>query len=63
MTLERALEVALAMDDATWRRHANPWSVWTRATVLPLVIVAVWSRVWLGPWSLAAVASQSSGCG
>jgi len=56
MTLERAFEWALAMDDATWRRHANPWSVWTRATVLPLVIVAVWSRVWLGRWSLAAVA-------
>ncbi len=55
MTLERAFEAALAMDDATWRRHANPWSVWTRATVLPLVIIAVWSRVWLGTWSLVPV--------
>jgi hypothetical protein len=27
------------MDDATWFRHANPWSVWTRASVLPLVIL------------------------
>jgi Family of unknown function (DUF6653) len=55
MTLERGFEVALGMDDATWRRHANPWSVWTRATVLPLVIVAVWSRAWLGAWCLVPV--------
>lgn len=46
----------MRMDDATWRRHANPWSVWTRATVLPLIILAVWSRVWIGRWSLVLVA-------
>ena len=44
------------MDDATWLRHANPWSVWTRASVLPLVILAVWSRDWLGSWSWVAIA-------
>ena len=47
--------MAMSMDDATWRRHANPWSVWTRATVLPAVILAVWSRAWLGMWSLVPV--------
>ncbi len=45
------------MDDATWLRHANPWSVWSRASVLPLVILAVWSRHWLGRWSWAAIAA------
>ncbi len=57
MTFERRLAAVLAMDDATWLRHANPWSVWTRATVLPLVILAVWSRAWLGWWSLVPVAA------
>jgi hypothetical protein len=56
MRLDRLLARAFRMDDATWARHANPWSVWTRFTVLPLVVLAIWSRVWLGWWSLAAVA-------
>ncbi|WP_418591940.1 DUF6653 family protein [Ponticoccus sp. (in: a-proteobacteria)] len=45
----RGVAQAFAMDDATWRRHANPWSGWSRAaTGLPLIALAVWSRVWLG---------------
>jgi hypothetical protein len=40
------------MDDDTWARHANPWSVWSRTTVLPALILAAWSRVWLGWWAL-----------
>jgi hypothetical protein len=39
-----------------WMRHANPVSVWTRFAVLPLLALAVWSREWIGWWSLAAVA-------
>jgi hypothetical protein len=39
-----------------WQRHANPWSVWTRFAAIPLLIAAVWSRVWLGWWSLALIA-------
>jgi hypothetical protein len=58
MTLERKLASAMSMDDATWLRHANPWSVWTRASVLPLVILAVWSRNWWGPWSWAPIAAS-----
>jgi hypothetical protein len=56
LTLERKLAFAMSMDDATWLRQANPWSVWTRASVLPLVILAVWSRDWLGSWSWVAIA-------
>ncbi len=42
----------MAMSDAVWRRHASPWSVWTRFTCLPLIVLAVWGRVWLGWWAI-----------
>lgn len=50
-----ASERLMRMDDAAWARHANPWSVFSRMTVLPLMTVAVWSRVWLGWGALLAV--------
>lgn len=50
-------ERLMGMGDQSWARHANPLSVWTRIlTPLPLLILAVWSRVWIGPWAWAAVA-------
>ncbi|WP_284381755.1 DUF6653 family protein [Litoribrevibacter albus] len=36
------------MDEATWARHANPWSVYSRFTILPLLSFALYSREWLG---------------
>lgn len=45
------------MNDYFWRRHANPWSVWTRFAAIPAMILAVWSRVWLGWWALVPVAA------
>ena len=45
----------MSMDAASWRRHANPWSVYSRMTILPLLALAVWSRIWIGGWSVAAV--------
>ena len=46
----------MAMDDAAWRRHCNPWSGWTRMlTALPLLVLAIWSRVWIGWYSVIAV--------
>lgn len=57
MTLERKIAAAFNMSEDAWARHANPWSVWTRVTTaLPLFILAVWSRVWLGWLSLIPVA-------
>ncbi|MFY2825611.1 DUF6653 family protein [Ruegeria sp. MALMAid1280] len=38
----------MGMDDTTWQRHANPWSGWSRMTILPLICLAIWSRIWLG---------------
>jgi hypothetical protein len=44
------------LEGERWMRHANPASVWTRFAVPPLLALAVWSREWIGWWSLAAVA-------
>ena len=48
---------AFRMSDEAWKRHANPWSVWTRFAAIPLMILGVWSRVWLGWWCLAPIAA------
>ena len=57
MTLEKKIAAAFRMSDDAWLRHANPWSGWTRfITVLPLFILAVWSRVWLSWWAMIPVA-------
>lgn len=46
---------AAGMSDEAWRRHANPWSVWTRFAAIPLMMLAIWSRVWIGWWALVPV--------
>lgn len=44
------------MTDEAWRRHANPWSVYTRFAAIPAMILAIWSRAWVGWWALVPVA-------
>lgn len=57
MTAERKIARLFGLDDAGWARHANPWSGWTRfITCLPLLVLAIWSRIWLGWWSCGPVA-------
>ncbi len=41
-------EKMMAMDDTAWQRHANPLSVWSRFSCLPLIALSIWSRDWLG---------------
>ena len=53
----RGMAAFFAMDGATWARHANPWSVWTRVPIGPLLCLAVWARVWFGAWCLMPVAA------
>lgn len=53
---ERRVAKLFGLEGEHWARHANPISVWTRFAVLPLLAVAVWSRVWIGWWSVLAVA-------
>ena len=55
MTLERSIARLFRLDDETWRRHANPWSAVLRNTALPLLVLASWSRLWLGWWALVSV--------
>lgn len=55
MSLERWTERVMGMDDRTWRRHVNPWSGWTRMVILPLLALAIWSRLWIGPWAWAMI--------
>lgn len=43
------------MTDEAWMRHANPWSVHTRFAAIPAMILAIWSRVWIGWWALLPV--------
>jgi hypothetical protein len=46
------LDRLFRLDDAAWRRHANPWSVWTRVATFPAIVLAGWSAHWIGWWAL-----------
>jgi len=50
--LFEAMQRLMRMDEESWKRHANPWSVYSRMTVLPLLTLTLLSRQWLG-WSAA----------
>ncbi|EGV33100.1 hypothetical protein ThidrDRAFT_0778 [Thiorhodococcus drewsii AZ1] len=56
MTLERKIASIFRLTDENWMRHANPLSVWSRYSVLPLLMLAIWSRTWIGWWFLVPVA-------
>ena len=49
MAIEKHVADAFRLDEEGWARHANPWSAWSRfATGIPMPIVAIWSREWIG---------------
>ncbi len=48
VNIEKHISKLFLPDDESWLRHANPWSIWTRFATLPFIVLAVWSRVWLG---------------
>ncbi|MDJ0796239.1 MAG: hypothetical protein QNJ51_05285 [Calothrix sp. MO_167.B12] len=56
MTVEQSLTKLFQMSDEVWEHHANPWSVWTRYSGLPILVLSIWSRVWMGIWCLIPVA-------
>ena len=41
--------------DAAWRRHANPWSVYTRIPGPAVLVAAIWTYTRLRWWSLIPV--------
>jgi hypothetical protein len=52
MTLERKIAKVFHLTDENWMKHSNPISVWTRYSVLPVIIISFWSRVWIGWWCI-----------
>ncbi|MFC1846196.1 DUF6653 family protein [Chloroflexota bacterium] len=56
MTMERKIAGFFRLSDENWMKHASPWSVYTRYSVLPVFVLAVWSRIWIGWWCLIPVA-------
>lgn len=54
--LDDFITTVFKMDEETWMRHANPWSVWSRAAVAPLLVLAGWSHTWIGWWFLVPLA-------
>ncbi|WP_101758918.1 DUF6653 family protein [Oceanicoccus sp. KOV_DT_Chl] len=55
MDFARLTEKLMSMDDSIWERHANPWSVYTRFTILPLISIAFWSRELIGLYSVLPI--------
>ncbi|MAZ15645.1 MAG: hypothetical protein CL535_04855 [Ahrensia sp.] len=55
MKIDKAISASMAMDETTWDRHANPWSVYTRVPLMMVLAFAIWSRVWIGWWALLPV--------
>jgi hypothetical protein len=54
--LFRRIASLFRLDDAGWARHANPWSVWTRVAIWPVLVVALWSIHWIGWWAALPLA-------
>jgi hypothetical protein len=52
MTLERKISKLFNLTDDNWMKHANPVSVWTRYSVLSIIVLSFWSRTWIGWWCL-----------
>lgn len=55
MDIGKISERVMGMSDEAWQRHMNPCSGWSRITILPLLVLAIWSRIWLGWGSLVPV--------
>ncbi len=56
MSVDTRLAKAFGLEGEAWQRHANPWSVYTRIPIPTLLVAAIWSRQWIGRWSLVPVA-------
>jgi hypothetical protein len=55
MTIDAKLAKAFGLEGEAWQRHANPWSVYTRIPIPPLMVAAIWTRTRIGRWSLVPV--------
>lgn len=55
MDIIKWAEKLMSMDEESWQRHANPWSVYSRFTTLPLLSLAFYSREWIGIYALIPI--------
>lgn len=55
-TMESRMASAFGLTGDAWRRHANPWSVYTRIPIPAMLVAAIWTYTWIGWWSLVPVA-------
>ncbi len=55
MNIEKQIAKVFNLQGENWMKHANPWSVWTRFATLPFIILAIWSRVWIGWYCLIPI--------
>jgi len=55
MNIEKWISKIFLPDDESWLQHANPWSIWTRFISLPFIVLAFWSRIWLGWYCLIPI--------
>jgi len=55
-TMEQRIARLFGLTGDKWMQHANAMSVWTRFAVVPLLALAIWSRAWLGWYSVIPVA-------
>ncbi|UGA53461.1 DUF6653 family protein [Vibrio sp. VB16] len=51
MDFTKLSEQLMTMNDDSWAKHSNPWSVYTRFTILPLISVSFYSQHWIGSYS------------
>ena len=56
LTTEKRIASLFGLTGDKWMRHANPLSVWSRFSVVPLIALAIWSRAWIGWYSLIPIA-------
>jgi hypothetical protein len=57
MTIEKNLGKVFGLNNEEWLNHANPISLWTRFIILPFFAVSIWSRIWIGWFSLIPISS------
>ncbi len=55
--MEKSMAKVFGLEGDAWRRHAHPWSVYTRIPVPAALVAAVWTYAWIGWWSLLPVES------
>lgn len=44
--IERSERVSVVLPEWVWRRHANPWSGWSRVATTPVLVYALYRRDW-----------------